>query len=148
MAGFEAPIHITWARNNQSALVRVPTPKKGKPSSTRIEYRAADPATNPYLSFAVMLAAGLTGIENGYDLPAETLQNTFEMTAKEREAAGIGRLPGTLSEALDAMSKSELVADALGDHVFEWFLRNKRKEWDRYQRHVSRYELTEYLPIL
>jgi len=148
VGGFEAPVHITWARNNQSALVRVPTPKSGKPTSTRIEYRAPDPACNPYLAFSVILAAGLAGIEGGYDLPPETTANVFETTPQERAAAGVGRLPGTLAAALDAMEESELVAAALGEHVFEWFLRNKRKEWDRYQRHVSRFELEEYLPIL
>jgi glutamine synthetase len=148
VGGFEAPIHVTWARNNQSALVRVPTPKHGKPASTRIEYRAPDPACNPYLALSVILAAGLTGIEQGYELPPETATNVNLTTPQERAAAGVGRLPGTLAEALDAMEDSELVAAALGEHVFEWFLRNKRKEWDRYQRHVSRFELEEYLPIL
>jgi glutamine synthetase len=148
VGGFEAPIHVTWARNNQSALVRVPTPKHGKPTSARIEYRAPDPACNPYLALSVILAAGLTGIEEGYELPAETATNINLTTPQERAAAGVGRLPGTLAEALDAMEDSELVAAALGEHVFEWFLRNKRKEWDRYQRHVSRFELEEYLPIL
>jgi glutamine synthetase len=148
VAGFEAPINITWARNNQSALVRVPTPKRGKATSTRIEYRAADPACNPYLALSVILAAGLAGIEGNYELPPETTSNIHELTDGERRAAGVGRLPATLSEALDVMRDSELVAEALGEHVFEWFLRNKRKEWDRYQRHVSRFELQHYLPIL
>ena len=148
VAGFEAPIYLTWARNNQSALIRVPTPKKGKITSTRIEYRAADPATNPYLAFSAILAAGLAGIEGNYDLPPETTSNVHEHTDTERVASGVGRLPETLAASLDAMEDSELVAGALGEHVFEWFLRNKRLEWDRYQRHVSRYELLEYLPIL
>ena len=148
VAGFEAPVNLTWARNNQSALVRIPTPKRDKVDSTRIEYRAADPATNPYLAFSVILAAGLKGIEQGYELPPETVSNTYAMTPQDLKEAGIGRLPGTLSEALDLMEGSDLMAEALGDHVFAWFLRNKRKEWDRYQRHVSRFELTEYLPIL
>jgi glutamine synthetase len=148
VGGFEAPVHLTWARNNQSALIRVPTPKRGKTTSTRIEYRAADPACNPYLAFSVILAAGLTGVEENYELPPETTENIHALSHDERRAAGVGRLPGTLAEALDLMRDSELVADALGEHVFEWFLRNKRREWDRYQRHVSRYELQEYLPIL
>jgi glutamine synthetase len=146
--GFEAPVHITWARNNQSALVRVPTPKAGKPTSTRIEYRAPDPACNPYLALSVILAAGLAGVENGYELAAETTTNINSLTPEERVAAGVDRLPDTLAQALDAMENSELVARALGEHVFEWFLRNKRKEWERYQRHVSKFELTEYLPVL
>jgi glutamine synthetase len=148
VGGFEAPIHVTWARNNQSALVRVPTPKQGKATSSRVEYRSPDAACNPYLALSVILAAGLAGIEGGYELPPETTANIFATTPQERAAAGVGRLPGTLAEALDIMEASELVAGALGEHVFEWFLRNKRKEWDRYQRHVSRFELDEYLPIL
>jgi glutamine synthetase len=148
VSGFDAPVWITWARNNQSALVRVPTPKKGKPTSTRIEYRSPDPACNPYLAFSVILAAGLAGIENGYDLPAEVTSNVAGLTSEELAAAGIRRIPGSLADALDAMEGSELAASALGEHLFEWFLRNKRSEWDRYQRHVSRYEVEEYLPIL
>ncbi|MDR9451135.1 MAG: glutamine synthetase, partial [Acidimicrobiia bacterium] len=146
--GFEAPVYVFWARNNQSALVRVPTVKAGKPSSTRLEYRSPDAACNPYLAFSVLLAAGLAGIEGNYELPSEMMGNVFDLTASERAAAGIQRLPETLSEALDLMENSELVAEALGEHVFDWFLRNKRKEWDRYQHHVSQFELEEYLPIL
>jgi glutamine synthetase len=148
VAGFEAPIYVFWARNNQSALVRIPTIKKGKTSSTRVEYRAPDAACNPYLAFSVLLAAGLTGVEQNYELPPEVSNNVFEMTSSERVAAGIERLPETLAEALDEMERSELVAEALGEHVFDWFLRNKRKEWDLYQHHVSRFELEGYLPIL
>ena len=148
VSGFDAPTSVAWARNNQSALVRVPTPKAGKPTSTRIEYRSPDPACNPYLTFSVILAAGLAGITGGYDLPGEIPTDIDALTATERAAAGITRLPDNLAQALDAMESSELVAAALGEHVFEWFLRNKRREWSRYQRHVSRYELTEYLPIL
>ncbi|NQV06418.1 glutamine synthetase [bacterium] len=144
--GFEAPAHLTWARNNKSALIRVPRPKKGKATSTRIEYRAPDPACNPYLAFSVILAAGLAGVERGYELGPETTENLFDTSSPQRARAP--RLPETLSAALDAMEESELVTEALGDHVFEWFLRNKRKEWDRYQQHVSRFELEEYLPIL
>ncbi len=146
--GFEAPIYVSWARANQSALVRIPTPKKDKPSSTRIEYRSPDPACNPYLAFAVILAAGLSGVENNLELPAPTANNVFEMTRDERRAAGIRRLPATLAEALDLMENSQLVRDALGEHTFEWFLRNKRAEWDRYEHHVSQFELRHYLPVL
>ena len=94
----------------------------------------------------MILAAGLDGIENGLELPPEITGNLFDLTDEERAAERVGRLPGTLAEALDAMESSELVAAALGEHLFEWFLRNKRREWDRYQRHVSRFELREYLP--
>ena len=146
VAGYEAPVHITWARNNQSALVRVPVTKKGKQSSTRIEYRAPDPACNPYLAFSVMLAAGLKGIEEGYDLPPEAAANVFELTPEQRAAEGIGPLPQSLSEALDVMERSELVAEALGEHIFEWFLRNKRAEWLDYKSQVTQFELDRYLP--
>ncbi|MBK5222136.1 MAG: glutamine synthetase [Acidimicrobiia bacterium] len=146
IAGYEAPVYVSWARNNRSALVRVPITKAGKASSTRIEYRAPDPACNPYLSFAVMLAAGMAGIERGYELPAESAANVFEMTDQERAAAGLHPLPQSLAEALDAMEGSELVAEALGDHIFEWFLRNKRSEWNDYKAHVSQFELDRYLP--
>ncbi len=148
VAGFEAPIYVTWGRNNQSALVRVPTPKRGKPESVRVEYRSPDSAANPYLALAVLLAAGLEGIEQGYELPSEAPGNVFELSTKDRQSAGIERLPETLSQALDVMESSELMRRALGDHVFDWFIRNKRKEWEQYQHHVSRFELETYLPVL
>lgn len=148
VSGFDAPVYISWARNNQSALVRVPSVKKGKPSSVRIEYRAADAACNPYLALSVLLAAGLAGIREGYDLPPEIAADVSRLSAAELAAAGAKRLPSTLSEALDLMEGSELVAEALGEHLFDWFLRNKRSEWDRFQHHVSRFELETYLPVL
>jgi glutamine synthetase len=148
VAGYDAPIYISWARNNQSALVRIPSVKKGKPSSVRVEYRAPDAACNPYLALSVILAAGLAGIREGYELPPEVAADVHRLTPAERAAAGAKRLPETLSEALDLMEGSELVAEALGEHVFDWFLRNKRSEWDQFQHHVSRFELETYLPIL
>ncbi len=148
VAGFDAPIYISWARNNQSALVRVPSVKKNKPSSVRVEYRASDAACNPYLALSVLLAAGLEGIKQGYELPPEINADIKRLTPSERAALGAKRLPETLAEALDIMEGSELVAGALGEHVFDWFLRNKRAEWDRYQHHVSRFELETYLPVL
>src|SRR5947208_2497893 len=146
--GFEAPIYVAWARNNRSALVRVPGAKKGKESSTRVEFRSPDPACNPYLAFAVILAAGLTGIEEGYELPSELTANLYEMTEEERLAEGVDALPGSLSDAIKEMEKSELVAEALGEHVFEWFIRNKRAEWTEYKRQVTPFELARYLPSL
>jgi glutamine synthetase len=146
IAGYEAPVYVTWARNNQSALVRVPVTKRGKQSSTRIEFRAPDPACNPYLAFSVMLAAGMKGIEEGYDLPSECSGNVFEMTPAERAAEGIRPLPQSLADALDAMEQSEVVAEALGEHIFEWFLRNKRAEWFDYKSQVTQFELDRYLP--
>ena len=134
VAGYDAPVYASWGRNDQSAVVRVPVPKRGKSSSTRLEYRSPDPACNPYLAFSVILAAGLAGIENDYEVPSGD--------------AAPRHLPTTLADALDAMERSALVKEALGDHVFEWFLRNKRREWDRYQQHVSSFELENYLPVL
>ncbi|CAN5739783.1 type I glutamate--ammonia ligase [soil metagenome] len=148
VSGFDAPIFVSWARNNQSALVRVPSVKRGKPSSVRVEYRAADGACNPYLALSVLLAAGLAGVREGYELPPEVTADVDRLSSSERAAVGVKRLPDTLASALDLMEESELVAEALGEHVFNWFLRNKRAEWDRYQEHVSRYELDTYLPML
>ena len=144
--GSEAPVHVSWARNNRSALVRVPLAKAGKESSTRIEYRSPDPACNPYLAYSVMLAAGLKGLEEGYELGPEAAANVFELTDEERAAEGMTALPQSLAEALDEMEKSELVAEALGEHIFEWFLRNKRSEWADYKAQVTRFELARYLP--
>ncbi len=146
--GYEAPVYISWARNNRSALVRVPPTKKGKRDSTRIEYRAPDPAANPYLAFAAVLAAGLTGIEKGYDLPAEAAANLYELSPAQRLAEGIDALPGSLAEAVDVMERSELMAEVLGEHVFEWFVRNKRAEWADYKAEVTAFELRRYLTSL
>jgi glutamine synthetase len=148
IAGYEAPVHVCWARNNESALVRLPAPKKGKESSTRIEFRSPDPACNPYLAFSVMLAAGLKGVEEGYDLPPEATNNIYEMTPEERAAEGIGSLPQSLAEAVRVMEGSELVAEALGEHVFDYFIRNKRAEWMDYTAHVTPWELDRYLGSL
>jgi glutamine synthetase len=144
----EAPVYISWAQNNRSALVRVPPIKKGKRDSTRIEYRAPDPGANPYLAWAVVLAAGLAGIKGSYELPHESSSNIYRMAAQERLAEGINQLPASLSDALDAMERSELVASTLGEHVFEWFLRNKRAEWAAYKAEVTPFELRRYLTAL
>ncbi|MDA8318176.1 MAG: glutamine synthetase family protein [Actinomycetota bacterium] len=148
VVGYEAPVHVSWARNNRSALVRVPLSKRGRAESTRIEYRAPDPACNPYLAFALVLAAGLRGIEEGYELPEEASANLYAMTPEELASEGITSLPGSLNDALEVMARSELVAETLGEHVFEWFLRNKRAEWAAYKAHVSQFELDRYLPSL
>jgi glutamine synthetase len=145
--GFEAPVYVSWARNNRSALVRVPI-AKSKSSSTRIEYRAPDPATNPYLAYSVMLAAGLKGITEGYQLPSEASANLFELTPEERAAEGLEQLPQSLADALDRMERSELVAEALGEHIFEWFVRNKREEWMGYKTQVTPFEIDRYLRLL
>jgi glutamine synthetase len=148
VVGYEAPVYVAWARNNRSVVVNVPHAKKGKKESTRIEYRAPDPACNPYLAFAVILAAGLKGVEEGYPLPDPTETNLYQSTAEERMAEGVGLLPGSLSEAIHEMERSELVAETLGEHVFEWFIRNKQAEWAEYKTQVTQFELDRYLPRL
>ncbi len=145
---YEAPAYVCWARNNRSALVRVPIAKRGKESSTRIEFRSPDPACNPYLAFSVILAAGLKGIEEGYELAPEATNNIFLMTPEERSAEGIMELPQSLGEAIDLMEGSELLAETLGEHVFEYFIRNKRAEWSDYRAQVTPYELDRYLGTL
>ena len=146
--GYEAPVYITWARRNRSDLVRVPECKPGKDMATRIEYRAPDPACNPYLAFAVMLAAGLEGIERDYPLPEPTEENVFEMTDEERRERGIALLPGSLHEAIQVAEESELVRRCLGDHVFESLIKNKKIEWEAYRTHVTDFERERYLSIL
>ena len=146
--GYEAPVYVCWARRNRSALVRVPQYKPGKESATRIEYRSPDPACNPYLAFAAMLAAGLEGIEHEYELPPEARNNIYEMSDDERETAGIESLPEDLVEAIHLAENSDVLVEALGDHVHEFLIRNKREEWDAFKAYVSPYELERYLPIL
>jgi glutamine synthetase len=146
--GYEAPVYTCWARRNRSALVRVPMYKPGKEEATRIELRSPDPSCNPYLAFAAMLAAGLEGIEGNYELPPEASNNIFEMTPEERKAAGINSLPEDLNEAIKLANDSKVLREALGEHVHEFLIRNKRAEWDGYKAYVSPYELERYLPIL
>ena len=146
--GYEAPCYISWARRNRSDLIRIPQYEPGKEYATRLEYRSPDPACNPYLVFAVMLAAGLEGIEKGYELPAPVEENVFEMAEDERQRRGIETLPGSLSEAILLTEDSELVRKALGDHLFNSFIKNKKIEWDLYRTQVTDYELKRYLPIL
>ena len=147
--GYEAPVYCTWAAHrNWSNLLRVPEFKRGREDVWRVEYRAPDPACNPYLAFAVMLAAGLQGIENEYPLPPPVEHNVFELSPEDRLARKIETLPGSLWEAIEAGERSELLRRCLGDHLFESFLRNKKIEWAEYSTHVSDYELKRYLPIL
>ena len=146
--GYEAPVYLSWALKNRSDLIRVPEYKPNKEESTRIEYRAPDPACNPYLTFAVMLAAGLDGIKNKLEPPLPIEENVFSMDNAARAKRGIGLLPGSLREALDVMEKSDLVREALGDHVFHSFIENKRVEWDMYRTQVTDFELKRYLSIL
>jgi glutamine synthetase len=146
--GYEAPVYLSWARRNRSDLVRVPEYRPGREKATRIEFRSPDPACNPYLAFSVMLAAGLEGIKNGYEPPAPIEENVYEMSAEERQKRGIGTLPASLLEAIQLTGKSKVVRDALGEHVFEAFIQNKKIEWDDYRTQVTEYELNRYLPIL
>jgi len=146
--GYEAPFHISWAHTNRSDLIRVPAYKPGYDSSVRIEYRAPDSACNPYLAFSVMLAAGLKGIEEEYPVPPPVEGNVFLMSVAERQAKGIKNLPGSLGEALAIAEGSELLREALGSHVFNSFIQNKKIEWEEYRATVSDYEISRYLPIL
>ena len=145
--GGEAPTAASWGPANRSALIRVPMYTPNKASSRRVEIRSPDSACNPYLAFAVLLAAGLRGIEKGYTLPPEAEEDVWALTTAERRAMGYKELPGSLDQALNAMENSELVAEALGEHVFDFFLRNKRREWEEYRSHVTPYELKAYLGL-
>jgi glutamine synthetase len=129
-------------------MVRVPMYKPGKEQATRIEFRSPDPACNPYLAFAVMLAAGLKGIEENYAFPDPIEEDIYEMDQAARDKAGIESLPGNLFEAIQEVERSELVRETLGEHIFNKFVANKKIEWDRYRTHVSQYEIEKYLPIL
>ena len=146
--GYEAPVYLSWARRNRSDLVRVPEYRPGREKATRVEFRSPDPACYPYLAFSVMLAAGLEGIEKGYEPPTPVEENVYEMSAKEREERGIGVLPASLLEAIQLTEKSELVRKVLGDHVFDAFIQNKEIEWNEYSSQVTEFELDRYLPIL
>jgi len=146
--GYEAPVYVAWARRNRSALVRVPMYKPGKEAATRCELRCPDPACNPYLAFAVMLAAGLKGIEEKYELAAPVEEDIFEMTPAQLKRNKIKALPSNLGEAVELTAKSALLKECLGDHVFEKFVENKRIEWDEFRIHVSQWELDRYLSVL
>ena len=144
--GFEAPVYICWARRNRSALLRVPGAGKGE--DVRVEVRSPDPACNPYLAFAVLLAAGLRGITENLDLPEEATEDIYSMTDAERRAAGIESLPEDLFDAVRALEGSTLMREVLGEHVFNFVIRNKRREWDAYKAYVSPWEIERALPIL
>jgi len=146
--GGEAPSFVCWGHNNRSALIRVPLYKPNKSQSSRIEYRAIDSAANPYLSYALILAAGLKGIEEGYELPAETEDNVWNLTDAERRAMGIQPLPQSLEHAIRMLEESELAAETLGEQVFSYVLANKRREWSDYRAQVTPYELKTNLETL
>src|SRR6195952_92486 len=146
--GDEAPSYVCWGHNNRSALVRVPLYKPNKGQSSRVEYRAMDSAANPYLAYSLLLAAGLKGIEEGYELPPEAENNVWSLTDSERRALGYNQMTASLAEAIAVMERSELVRNTLGEGVFDFFLRNKRAERDEYRRNVTPFEINRYLPVL
>jgi len=146
--GYEAPVYIAWSRRNRSALIRVPLYYPGKEMATRCEFRACDPACNPYITFAAMLHAGLDGIEKGYKAPKPMDQNLYHLTGAERKEKGIETLPDSLGQAIAISENSELVKKILGDHIFPRFISLKKKEWDDYRIQVPQYELEKYLSIL
>ena len=146
--GGEAPSFVCWGHNNRSALIRVPLYKPNKGQSSRIEYRAIDSAANPYLAYALILSAGLKGIEEGYELPSETEDNVWNLTDSERRAMGIQPLPQSLDHAIRKLEESELAAEVLGEEVFSYVLANKRREWSEYRSQVTPFELKKNLETL
>jgi glutamine synthetase len=146
--GGEAPSYVCWGHNNRSALVRVPMYKPTKGQSTRVEVRSLDSACNPYLTYALLLSAGLKGIEENYELPPGAEDDVWSLTPAERRAMGIDPLPQNLADAIALMERSELAAETLGEHVFDFFLRNKRREWEEYRMQVTAFELDRYLPVM
>ncbi|HEY6934921.1 MAG TPA: glutamine synthetase family protein [Marmoricola sp.] len=148
IGGGEAPSYICWGHNNRSAMVRVPMYKPNKGQATRIELRTIDAAANPYLAYAVILAAGMKGLEEDYDLPREAEDDVWSLNDREREALGLEQLPMSLHDAITIAERSELLADALGEHVYDFFLRNKRAEWEEYRGQVSAFERDRMLPVL
>ena len=146
--GYEAPVYLSWAQRNRADLIRVPGYKPGQENATRIEFRSPDPACNPYLAFSVMLAAGLEGIEKQYEFVEPIELNVYDLNEQERKKMGIGTLPASLWEAIQLAEKSELVQKALGEHVFNALIEDKKFEWAKYRTQVTEYELKQYLPVL
>jgi glutamine synthetase len=146
--GYEAPVYAAWSQRNRSALIRIPLYKPGNEQATRAEIRCPDPACNPYLTFAALLHAGLEGIERGYELPPPMESNLYKLTPEERAERGIVALPETLGEAIDELAGSDLVRKALGDHIFDAYVKLKRQEWDEYRVQLTPWELEKYLSVL
>ena len=143
--GYEAPVYISWARINRSALIRIPQASRGRPEATRLELRCPDPSCNPYLAFAAMLAAGLDGIQRNLELARPVEENLYHFDDTMIRKQGVRTLPGSLDEALDEFSQDEVIQEALGAHVCEWFLEAKRAEWNEYRTRVTPWELERYL---
>jgi glutamine synthetase len=146
--GFEAPAYVCWGSRNRSALVRVPGDKPERDEPRRVEFRCPDPACNPYLAFAVMLSAGLEGMEKGYDMPPAMELDVYLMSEEERTERGVVCLPDSLYAAIEVTSESDLVRRTLGEALFRKFIENKKIEWDNYRIQVTHYEIEKYLPIL
>ena len=146
--GFEAPVYVSWSHVNRADLVRVPSYKPGYENSMRIEYRAPDPACNPYLAFSVMLAAGMKGIEEDYPIQPPAAGSISDMNESQRQSLGIRTLPSSLGHAIALAEDSDLLRDALGEHIFPSFIQNKRKEWDEYCSQITDYEIKHYLQRL
>jgi glutamine synthetase len=148
VGGYEAPVNVCWGQMNRSTLVRIPRIREGFENSTRLELRSADPVANPYLAFSVMLAAGLKGMEDKLEPPEAMEDDIFKLSPAELAERNIKTLPEDLNEAVNLTEGSSLVREALGDHVFEKFIENKRIEWDQWRQQVTDYELRRYLPVL
>jgi glutamine synthetase len=148
VSGYEAPVYVSWAQKNRTALIRVPLYRPGNEKATRAEIRCPDPSCNPYLAFAVLLAAGLEGIEKKYKVPEAIEPNIYKMEMSEREHRGLVALPGNLFEAIEETEKSRLIKEVLGEHIFSRFLINKKKEWEDYRIQVTSHEIRRYLPVL
>ncbi len=146
--GYEAPVYVSWGRRNRSSMVRVPMYRVGKEKATRIELRSPDPAANPYLAFACMLAAGLKGINENYSLAEPIEENIYHMTDKEKGKLNLDVLPNSLENAIIEFENSSFIRETLGDHVTDKLIENKRMEWDKYRTHVSQFEIDNYLPKL
>ena len=146
--GYEAPVYVAWSQRNRSALIRIPLYKPGSEQATRAEIRCPDPACNPYLLFAILLHAGLDGIEQGYELPDPMETNLYHLTPEQRREQGVTSLPETLGEAIDVFSQSDLARRALGSHIFDRYVELKRKEWDEYRVQLTEWEMKKYLAVL
>jgi glutamine synthetase len=145
--GYEAPVYLSWARINRSALVRIPRYSKGKTQATRCEVRCPDPSCNPYLAFALMLKAGLDGIKNNLTPPGPVEEDVYHFTDNDLKEKNIATLPATLADALEAMKADPLVKETLGAHTFEKYIEAKQSEWDEFRLYVSQWELDKYLEV-